>query len=97
MADTTTPTTTAERFRVGDRVRVAEWVAHGNPRTPRYLRGREGVVTLRWGIIENPLDHHLPYPPLYTVEFRLADIGGAAGDDIVTADLHDEWLVGTES
>lgn len=82
-----------ERFRPGDRVRVAESVPGGNPRTPHYLRGRVGAVTELHGVVVNPLDHHLPYPPLYTVEFRIEDLDGPAGDDLLTADLHDEWLV----
>jgi nitrile hydratase len=74
------------RFREGDRVRVLEEVRGGNPRTPRYLRGRTGTVVLRHGVVVNPLDHREPYPPLYSVVFRLPD-----GDEVL-ADLHDEWL-----
>ncbi len=75
------------RFREGDRVRVLTDVPGGNPRTPRYLRGRTGTVVLRHGIVDNPLDHHEPYPPLYSVVFGLP-----GGDDEVLADLHEEWL-----
>ncbi len=83
---------TDERFRIGDRVRVLETCPGGNPRTPHYVRGRVGIVTARHGVIVNPLDHHQPYPPLYTVTFRVEDLGGPPGRDLVTADLHDEWL-----
>jgi hypothetical protein len=74
------------RFREGDRVRVLEEVRGGNPRTPRYLRGRTGTVVRRHGVVENPLDHHHPYPPLYSLVFELP------GGDEVLADLHEEWL-----
>ncbi len=74
------------RFREGDRVRVLTDVRDGNPRTPHYLRGRTGTVVLRHGVVVNPLDHHHPYPPLYSVLFALPD-----GDEVL-ADLHDEWL-----
>lgn len=81
-----------ERFAPGDRVRVLTERVGGNPRTPTYAKGRTGVVTARHGIIDNPLDHHHPYPPLYSVEFRVEDLTGPAGGDLVVADLHDEWL-----
>jgi nitrile hydratase subunit beta len=79
------------RFRVGDRVRVLTDVPGGNPRTPRYLRGRTGTVVGRHGIVVNPLDHREPYPPLYSVVFSLPD-----GDEVL-ADLHEEWLQGPGS
>ena len=83
---------TAERFALGDSVRVLGERPGGNPRTPGYVRGWVGVVTERHGIIPNPLDHPMVYPPLYSVTFRLQDLGGAAGPDLVVVDLHDEWL-----
>lgn len=84
--------TVMHRFLPGDRVRVLSERTGGNPRTPRYVRGRTGVVTARHGVIDNPLDHHHPYPPLYSVEFRVEDLAGPGGDDLVVADLHEEWL-----
>lgn len=81
-----------ERFALGDPVRVLSSRDGGNPRTPHYLRGHVGVVTERHGIIVNPLDHHYPYPPLYSVAFRVEGLSGPPGPDLVIADLHDEWL-----
>ena len=80
----------AARFRVGDRVRVVEDVASGNPRTPGYLRGRIGTVVAYHGIVVNPLDHKDPYPPLYSVVFTVTDEQGA--EDEVLGDIHEEWL-----
>jgi hypothetical protein len=60
----------------------------GNPRTPRYVRERTGTVLHRHGAIDNPLDHHQSYPPLYSVVFELLD---GTGDEVV-ADIHEEWL-----
>lgn len=79
-------------FREGDRVRVLESVPGGNRRTPGYARGRTGTITARHGRIDNPLDHPGVYPPLYSVSFRLQELGGPAGHDRVTADIHEEWL-----
>ena len=86
-------TSGAHRFQVGNLVRVLETVADGNPRTPRYLRGRTGTVVRCHGMVENPLDHQDVYPPLYSVVFTLPD-GGPS--DEVLADIHDDWLVGVE-
>ncbi len=80
------------RFSVGDRVRVRSDVEDGNPRTPAYAKGRVGTVIASHGIIDNPLDHHHPYPPLYTIVFRITDLTGKTSPDLVTADLHEEWL-----
>ncbi|MGH9088544.1 MAG: SH3-like domain-containing protein [Acidimicrobiales bacterium] len=73
-------------YRRTDRVTVQADVAGGNPRTPKYLRGRTGQVLQAHGEVVNPLDHREVYPPLYTVLFELD------GGDEVAADLHEEWL-----
>ncbi|MFP3913997.1 MAG: SH3-like domain-containing protein [Actinomycetota bacterium] len=80
------------RFSVGDRVRVLPAAEGGNPRTPAYVKERTGVVTDYHGVIVNPLDHHDTYPPLYSVTFRVPDLAGPPGPDLVVVDLHDEWL-----
>jgi hypothetical protein len=74
-------------FTRGDSVRVLTDRAEGNPRTPGYARGRTGVVIREYGIVENPLDHRTPYPPMYSVQFDL----DRPGDQIV-AELHEDWL-----
>lgn len=79
------------RFRAGDRVEVLTAAPEAsNPRTPRYLRGWTGTVLHCHGIVANPLDHHDPYPPLYSVLFRLSNTSHP--HDEVLADLHEEWL-----
>lgn len=82
------PDSLPQHFQVGDRVRVLEDVAGGNPRTPRYLRGRTGTVVSHHGVVVNPLDHRQPYPPLYSIVFTMPE-----GDEVL-ADIHEEWLVG---
>ena len=71
-------------------MRVRADVPGGNPRTPRYLRGRVGTVVRLHGVVLNPLDHSEPYPPLYSVVFPLTD--GREPPDEILADLHEEWL-----
>ncbi len=77
-----------DRFHIGDHVSVLLERPDGNPRTPDYLRGKVGRVTRTYGVIDNPLDHRDPYPPLYTVEFDL----GQASRSQISADLHEDWL-----
>jgi hypothetical protein len=40
------------------------------------------------GVVDNPLDHRTPYPPLYTVVFDLE----SRQADQVCVDLHEDWL-----
>jgi nitrile hydratase subunit beta len=83
---------TPPRFREGDRVRVPQQRIGGNPRTPHYVRGSVGVVTAVHGVIDNPLDHRHPYPPMYTVVFGIRDLFGTPTRDEVTVEVHEEWL-----
>jgi nitrile hydratase len=82
----------AHRFNVGDRVRVETENPAGNPRTPRYIRGKSGVVTVLHGCIVNPLDHHGVYPPLCSVLFPVRDVFGGASRDTLSVDVHEDWL-----
>jgi hypothetical protein len=81
------------RFRVGDHVQVERENSAGNPRTPRYIRGKRGVVTVLHGPIVNPIDHHGVYPPLCSVLFRVRDVFGGSSDDTLSIDLHEDWLM----
>jgi hypothetical protein len=80
------------KFNVGDSVRVRRENPDGNPRTPNYVRGKQGVITEIHGVIPNPLDHRGLYPPLYTVMFDLREVFGRAGDEKLCVDIHEEWL-----
>lgn len=80
------------RFKIGDRVLVKRDVPGGNPRTPRYVRGKEGRVAKIHGVMDNPLDHRGRYPPLYTITLDVKDVFGGAGDGTLYVDVHEEWL-----
>ena len=87
-----TPNTT-HRFRAGDRVQVEAENIKGNPRTPRNIRGKRGVVVVLHGAIVNPIDHHGVYPPLCTVLFTVRDVFGSGNSsDTLLVDLHEDWL-----
>jgi len=80
------------RFCVGDRVVVKQENPSGNPRTPHYVRGKTGVVTVVHGVINNPVDHRGLYPPLYTVVFALKEVFGREANESLWVDVHEEWL-----
>jgi nitrile hydratase len=80
------------KFKVGDAVRVAAENPTGNPRTPRYVRGKRGVIGAVHGVLDNPRDHRGLYQPLYTIRFDLSELSSADDQDSVWVDVHEEWL-----
>ena len=93
MVSASLMSTTSHRFRAGDVVEVQCANAAGNPRTPRYIRGKRGVVAMLHGAIVNPIDHHSVDPPLCSVVFKVRDVFGGASTDTLVVDLHEDWLV----
>jgi len=79
-------------FKVGDRVAVKAENAAGNPRTPKYIRGKKGVIVQAHGVISNLRDHRGRYPPLYTVAFDVKEVFGTNSADKLRVDLHEDWL-----
>lgn len=80
------------RFTMGERVRVRMTRTGANPRTPKYLLGKTGVVTELHGATYAPHDHRGVYPYLYTVAFDVSEISGRASKDKILVDLTEEWL-----
>jgi Nitrile hydratase beta subunit len=80
------------KFKVGDSVVVALENTTGNPRTPKYIRGKRGIVGSVHGILENVRDHRGIHEALYTVRFDLKEVSPFAGDDSIWVDVHEEWL-----
>jgi hypothetical protein len=80
------------KFKVGDSVVVATENPTGNPRTPKYIRGKRGVIGAVHGRLENSRDHRGIYQPLYTVRFDLTEISPCRDQDSVWVDVHEEWL-----
>jgi nitrile hydratase len=85
------------RFHIGDRVRVMQANAAGNPRTPAYVRGKIGIVTALHGSIDNPLDHRGVYLPLCSVLFPVCEVFGGTSQDMLSVDLHEDWLAPAEA
>jgi nitrile hydratase len=85
------------KFKVGDAVVVAAQNPTGNPRTPRYIRGKRGVIGLVHGVLENPRDHREIHRPLYTVRFDLSEVSTCHDQDSIWVDVHEEWLSGLKA
>lgn len=88
------------RFKVGDRVRIDDRASLGHCRTPRFVRGKTGVVADVLGAFRNPekLAYHrpgLPAQPLYTVRLRQVDLWedyAGAETDHLDIDIYQPWL-----
>jgi Nitrile hydratase beta subunit len=80
------------KYRVGDAVFVASENSTGNPRTPRYIRGKRGIIGIVHGILENVRDHRGIHKPLYTVKFDLSEVSTCHDSDTIWVDVHEEWL-----
>ena len=80
------------RFKIGDPVVVAPENPTGNPRTPRYIRGKRGVVRMVHGVLENIRDHRGIHQPLYAVRFDLSELSTSQDRDFIWVDVHEEWL-----
>ena len=82
----------SSKFKIGDAVIVAVENPTGNPRTPKYIRGKRGVVGSVHGILENIRDHRGIHKPLYTVKFDLSEVSTCHDQDSIWVDVHEEWL-----
>jgi hypothetical protein len=86
---------TAEaKFKQGDQVLVKHDNSTGNPRTPKYIRGKKGVIADVHGVISNLGDHRGLYPPLYSIVFEVKEIFGGTSPDKLWVDVHEDWLEG---
>ncbi len=95
-----TPPAAPARFAVGARVRVRRSEAPGHLRTPRYVRGRSGVIERLCGAFPNPEElaynrPGLPAQPLYRVRFSQRDLWpDYAGPpaDTIEVEIYQHWL-----
>jgi len=80
------------KYKIGDAVMVATENPAGNPRTPKYIRGKRGVIGIVHGVLENIRDHRGVHGPLYTVRFDLSELSTCCDPDSIWVDVHEEWL-----
>jgi len=89
---------TQPAFAVGDTVRARNMEVPGHTRLPRYVRGREGVITAHRGSHVFPdtaaHDRGENAQPLYTVRFEAKALWGdnVARRDCVYIDLWEDYL-----
>lgn len=83
---------TQSKYKVGDAVMVLPDNPAGNPRTPKYIRGKRGVIGSVHGVLENVRDHRGIHQPLYTVKFDLSEVSAGREQDTIWVDVHEEWL-----
>ncbi|MBL4721083.1 MAG: nitrile hydratase subunit beta [Alphaproteobacteria bacterium] len=88
----------APKFKVGDTVLVRNIHPKGHTRTPRYARGRRGVIDRDHGVFIFP-DTHAEFKGeapqhLYSVRFTARELWGpdAAESDTVYLDMWDDYL-----
>jgi Nitrile hydratase beta subunit len=82
----------SHKYKIGDAVVVASENPEGNPRTPKYIRGKRGIIGSVHGILENVRDHRGIHQPLYTVRFDLSEVSACHDQDSIWVDVHEEWL-----
>jgi len=90
----------AYRFRPGERVIVRLIDAHSHVRTPKYVRGKSGIVVAGLGSYRNPEQlaygaDGLPKLPLYRISFRQMDLWpnyGGPPQDTAVVEIYEPWL-----
>ncbi len=82
----------SNKYKIGDPVVVASENPAGNPRTPKYIRGKRGIIGSVHGVLENVRDHRGIHQPLYTVRFDLSEVSACSDQDSIWVDVHEEWL-----
>lgn len=88
------------RFKPGDRVLVDARDQGGHVRTPRYIRGKRGVIERVCGAFGNPEElaegkRDGAKAPLYRVRFTMADVWPSyAGPkaDSIDVEIYEHWL-----
>jgi nitrile hydratase len=85
------------RFAVGDRVRTRNTHPHTHTRLPRYARDKAGVIERVHGahVFPDANAHFAGEDPqwLYTVRFTASELWGREGNDTVTIDAFEPYLV----
>ncbi|GAC1400442.1 MAG: nitrile hydratase subunit beta [Chloroflexota bacterium] len=93
----------APQFKVGDTVVARPLHPVGHTRTPRYVRGKSGIVERYLGAFILPdaraVGLEVPPQPVYAVRFSARDLWGPQGNerDSVCVDMWEGYLSGRES
>jgi nitrile hydratase beta subunit len=84
------------KFKAGDHIRVLNLNPHGHTRSPRYARGKAGVIRRDYGLYVLPDtnahragDHR---QHVYSVEFTARELWGKGAREKIMIDLWEEYL-----
>jgi nitrile hydratase len=88
------------RYNVGDAVKVKVTFPPGHRRTPRYIRGKQGVIERICGAYPNPEElaygfDGLPLKVLYRVRFPQQHVWpnyAGPANDLIEMELYEHWL-----
>ena len=90
----------AQKFKPGDRIKVAAITYQGHVRTPGYIQGRHGVIERFCGYFPNPEERSiglsgLPKIALYRVRFSgiqlFTEVSTTVADSI-DVEVFEHWL-----
>lgn len=86
-------------FEPGTVVRIRDLSPPGHIRTPKYLRGKTGMIERALGPFESPEQraYALPAPhkQLYRVRFTMAELWGDDAEgaaDTLDAEIYEHWI-----
>ena len=85
-------------FKAGATVTIKDQSPPGHLRTPKYLRGKSGVVERVLGPFENPEQRAYKLPAseriLYRVRFTMVELWGTAEapHDTLDAEIFEHWI-----
>ena len=89
------------RFEIGDKVQIIESHPPGHRRTPRYIRGKTGVIERVCGAFPNPEElaygfDGSPERVLYRVKFKQIDVWPnyvGSNQDLIEMEIFEHWLI----
>mgnify|MGYP001157183200 FL=1 len=92
------------RFEIGDKVQIIESHPPGHRRTPRYIRGKTGVIERVCGAFPNPEElaygfDGSPERVLYRVKFKQIDVWPnyvGSNQDLIEMEIFEHWLIPVE-
>lgn len=83
----------------GRHVTIRDMSPPGHIRTPKYLRGKSGVIERALGAYENPEQRAYCLPAtkkqLYRVRFAMRELWGGEAenpDDTLDAEIYEHWI-----
>ena len=84
----------ADKFSVGERVKIQTENPGDLKRVPKYIRGKIGIVQKVRGRIINPRDHRDERPTLYSVVFSSDELfPQMSRKDKVIVDVFEDWMI----